>query len=155
MSRIQGQNSMGELMSCQYVAKPEGCDFTTDVGGASLTRQEFADECDINVLMERYEKAGVISHVNRFPGQFFDAADVPDYQQALHTISEAQTAFATLPARARAEFDNDPGSFVTFAADPANLPRMREWGLAPQEEAPEPPMRVEVVNTPPPAKEPS
>lgn len=150
MGRVQGQNSMGEIMTGFYVEKPDGCDFSTDIGSEpSMTRQEFAEECDVNKLMERYEKTGVISHVNRMPSQYFDAGDVPDYQGALHAIREAEMAFAALPAKARASFDNDASRFVEFASDPANVGQMREWGLAPQEAAPEPPMRVEVINPPP------
>lgn len=143
--RRQGCNSNGEVMSSFYA---EHDPVYADIGGASLTRQEFAEECDVNLLMERYEKTGVISHVNTMPAQYFDASAVPDYQGALQQIRDAEAAFAALPARARATFDNDAAAFVEFAQDPANIDQMRSWGLAEAERLPDPPMKVEVINPP-------
>lgn len=104
------------------------------VGGPSLTRQEFAEECDINNIMVRYEQTGVISHFNDGVPRYIDLTDFPDtLQGTLEMLQEAEGAFMTLPARVRAEFENDPVRFVEFAGDPNNLSQMREWGLAPPE----------------------
>lgn len=116
-----------------------------DVGGPSLTRQEFAEECDINVLMARFESTGVGPQTVTGEPRYLDLTDVPDLQHAMHVMIEADNAFMTLPAKVRKEFDNDPVKFVEFASDPENLPQMRDWGLAPPEKAPEAPLRVEVV----------
>lgn len=146
MARRQGVNANGELYDGPYVQAAD--DFGLDCSKDGLTRQEFRDECDINILMARYENTGVISHVARGEPAYFDCSEVPDLQQALAIVAHATDAFMTLPAKARAEFDNDPVRFHDFAVDPQNLPRMREWGLAPPEKVPDAPMRVEVVNTP-------
>lgn len=120
-----------------------------DLSGHSMTRQEFRDECDINVLMAHYDKAGVwpMAPEGVVP-EYLDLSDVPDFQAAMNLMLQAEKAFMTLPATVRREFDNDPGKFVSFAEDPAHLGQMREWGLAPPEPAPEAPARVEVVNPP-------
>ena len=118
------------------------------IEGPSMTREEFADECDINQIMRKYEKHGVITHVARSQPRYVDFADAPDFQSAMNQLIEAEAAFMTLPARVRKEFDNDPTLFVEYASDPDNLEQMREWGLAPPEKAPDAPMRVEVVNAP-------
>lgn len=118
--------------------------------GPSMTRQEFADECDINKLMERYEGAGGLPPP---PGTAFylDAADLPDnYMDVMNIMNDAGNAFMTLPAKVRKEFDNDPTKFVEFALNKDNLAKMREWGLAPEEAPPPPPQRVEIVNPPKP-----
>lgn len=126
--RRQGMNSNGEVMQSNYVEHdPVGLDASHD----GCTRQEFADECDINVLMERYERTGVINHYNAKPPAYLDVTEVPDLHSALAVMDEAQAAFMTLSAKVRREFDNDPLQFVEFASDPANLEQMREWGLAP------------------------
>jgi len=104
----------------------------TDVGEFSMARQEFADECDLNVLMSRYDKVGVWPLPP--PGgqpEYLDLADVPDFRQAMDLMVSADRAFMSLPASVRKTFDNDPRLFVDFASDSANLPKMREWGLAP------------------------
>lgn len=157
--RFHGVNSDGEELSSQFVDKGVH-DFSTpvtelDADGNDLypskTRQEFAAECDINVLMERYEKTGIISHVDQRIPNYVDVSDLPSYQESFEIVRRAAEAFASLPARARAEFDNDPGAFADYAADPANLERMREWGLAapaPAPEVPAAPMEVVVVDRP-------
>jgi hypothetical protein len=113
------------------------------------TRQEFAEDADINVLMARFEKTGQLpSNIGANAPAYLDVSEVPDLATALAVVEEAKRAFLALPARARAEFDNDPVAFMAFAQDPANLDQMRTWGLAPPAEVPEPPLRVEVVNEP-------
>lgn len=119
----------------------------------SLTRQEFAEECDINTIMARYEASGAISHVNRAEPMYLDTTGYPDLQGAMDQFREASAAFNALPAIVRREFDNDPQKFVDFASDPENVERLRGWGLAAPEKVPDAPMRVEVVN--PPSSEPA
>lgn len=145
----QGCNSDGEVISSVYAEhKP----VYSDTEGPSLTRQEFAAECDINNLMAQYDQTGVINHYNRVSPQYLDLTECPvDLQDALDHLQRATTAFMTLPAVVRREFDNDPRKFVEFAQDPENLPQMRTWELAPGLPNDPPPMRVEIV--PPPADE--
>lgn len=112
----------------------------------SLTRQEFAEECDINTIMERYEKSGAITHVNQTVPVYMDVASMPDLRASLDIMREASIAFFSLPAKVRREFDNSPQLFVDFAQNPENLERMREWGLAPPAKVPEPPIEVKVIN---------
>lgn len=120
-----------------------------DEDGRSMTRQEFTDECDVNKLMERYQKVGVwpLPMPNAEP-RYLDVSAVPDFAAAMQMMIDAENAFMTLPAITRREFDNDPTRFVEFAQNSENLPKMREWGLAPPEAVADPPMRVEVVNPP-------
>lgn len=114
----------------------------------SRTRQEFADECDINVLMQKFEATGVVSHVEQRQPMYLDVSEgVLPLREAIDTVRAANEAFMTLPARARAEFDNDPIRFVEFARDPKNGAKMVEWGLAQVREAP-PVVKVEVTNPP-------
>lgn len=121
-----------------------------DTGDVSRTRQEFAEECDINSIMSRYNKTGVINHFSSRAPRYVDFSEVPsDLQTAMQMFIEAENAFMRLPAAVRKEFDNDPVKFVEFAERPENLDQVRAWGLAKPAE-PEPvPMRVEVVNPPP------
>lgn len=123
----------------------------TKVSGMSRTRQEFKDECNINVIMKKYEKTGVISHTSNRQPRYVDFGDgVPDFHTAMNMMVEAEAAFMTLPAAVRKRFENDPASFVEYASDEKNIAQLREWGLAAPEKAPDAPMRVEVVNPAPP-----
>lgn len=120
----------------------------------SMTRQEFAEECDLNQIMKRYEKTGMLPVNAQSEPRYIDFTQSPaDLQEAMRVMIEAEAAFMSLPASVRRDFDNDAMRFVEFAEDGANLGKLREWGLAPPEKAPEPPMRVEVVNPPTPPSE--
>lgn len=124
----------------------------TVVSGKSRTRQEFKDECNINVIMKRYEKTGVISHVSNRQPRYVDFGDgVPDFHTAMNMMVDAEAAFMSLPASVRKRFENDPASFVEYASDVKNIEQLREWGLAAPEKVPDAPMKVEVVNPVPPA----
>lgn len=151
MPLAHGYNSDGELLSSAYVIKDNADpSFSLDCSDLpSLTRQEFAAECDINTLMAQYEKTGVINHFNRGAPQYVDFEAVPDLQTALHTLHEATAAFNNLPAIVRKEFDNDPVQFIEFATDPKNLDKMREYGLAAPLPPPERIQKVEITNPAP------
>lgn len=95
----------------------------------SRTLQSFKDECDINTIMSKYEKNGLIDHVNTYGGQYGELPDVVDYHENLNQILAAQEAFASLTANIRDRFQNDPGQFLEFVSDPENADEMRDLGL--------------------------
>lgn len=132
----------GDLYSASY---PDAIVVIADIKGPSKTRQEFSEECDINNIMARYEASGVWPFKEDVPPVYLDFVAMPDLQDAMQHMFSAQEAFARLPALARKEFDNDPVRFVEFASDPANLERMRTWGLAEPEKAPDEPQLVRIV----------
>lgn len=102
----------------------------TLMSGLSLTRQAHRDECNINSIMKKYERTGLVEHVNRFGGSYGDFVGVQDYQASVNQVMEAHEAFMTLPAAVRKRFDNDPGQFLDFVMDASNLDEMRALGLA-------------------------
>jgi len=114
--------------------------------GPSATKQSMKEECDINGIMKRFEKTGVLVHVEKRQAYFDDVSTVPDFAQAVAVVEKAREMFMSLPATIRREFDNDPASYVAFCADPANLDKMRELGIADPVVKPAP---VEVVVTNP------
>lgn len=100
--------------------------------GEGLTRQSFKKECDVNSIMAKYAKTGLIDHVSRVEARYGDFTGAPSsYLEAMQTVIDGQTAFAALPASLRKEFDNDPALFLQFMSDPANVDRMRELKLLP------------------------
>lgn len=102
----------------------------------SMTRQEFAAECDINNIMKQYD--GQWPPLPPFDeSQYQDLTDMPsDLMGAMEYHKRAEEAFMRLPAAVRREFENSPISFVDFAVDPKNIEQMRAWGLAPPKESP-------------------
>jgi phage internal scaffolding protein len=115
----------------------------------SLTRQEFAEECDINTIMAQYERTGVINHVARSDPMYLDYTSVPrDLQSAMNFMRDASSEFMRLPAHVRKEFDNDPSRFVAFAEDPKNVEKMRSWDLAKRPPEAAKPILVEMATPP-------
>ena len=83
--------------------------------GDGLAKQAFKEECDINTIMKKYEKTGLIAHVNAHGGDYGDYLSVTDYHTAMTQITEAQEAFMSLPAKLRERFGNNPANFLAFA----------------------------------------
>lgn len=95
-----------------------------------LTDQSQAADCDINRIMAQYDKSGVDAFADRLAkAQYGDATGL-DYVDAMNTIANANSLFAGMPAKIRAEFDNSPQKFLTFMEDPDNTAKMVSMGLA-------------------------
>lgn len=94
----------------------------------SLARQAMADETDVNQILARYANGGVLN-VNGKEPLYGDVSEVPDYATALRIVREADAAFATLPAKVRDRFNNDPGQLVDFVLDDSNRAEAVELGL--------------------------
>ncbi len=106
-------------------------------GGPTLTKQAFKKECDVNTIMKRFEKSGLLDHVNTHEGAYGDYTNFPqDYQACVNQVMGAKEMFDTIPAKIRARFGNDPGVFLGFATDPANKAEMIELGLVKPDQTP-------------------
>lgn len=92
------------------------------------TVQSEAEACDINNIMKKYEKTGLIEHVNA-AGRYENLPQSVDFQEAINLVMEAEASFEGLPAAVRKEFENDPAKFLLFVEDPENVERMGELGL--------------------------
>lgn len=101
----------------------------TVVEGPSRTKQAFKQECDINRIVRRWKADGVLTHVNRFKGNYGDFTGIPDYRECLDKVMYADEMFSTLPAAIRKRFDNDPANFIDFVDNPQNRDQMIEMGL--------------------------
>lgn len=101
----------------------------------SRTDQSGKEEADINTIIRNFGVTGVLP-MAKFPPTYGDFSMAGDYQTAMDLLVEAKNAFMGIPATIRATFNNDPAAFVAFCDDPANLPQLQSWGLAPSPEAP-------------------
>lgn len=97
--------------------------------GPGRTKQSFKNECDINVIMAKYVKTGLLDHFQAHKGNYGDFIVAGDYQSHLNAILEADRMFMTLPADIRKKFDNDAAKFLAFAQDESNADAMVEMGL--------------------------
>lgn len=100
----------------------------------TLTKQAFGPECNINNIMARYQKSGVVEHINNRTPVYGDFAEIPDYQTALDIVYTAEDAFLQLPSQVRKFFNNDPSFMLAFMQDPKNLDTCQKLGLIPKTE---------------------
>lgn len=98
--------------------------------GPSKTQQSAKEETDVNAILKRYSKTGVITHVNEVKAAYGDFSDVGTYQEAIDKVQNAMSEFMDLPANIRKEFHNDPANMVEFLEDPKNAKKAVELGLA-------------------------
>jgi len=91
-------------------------------------QQHHKDECDINVILERFGKTGHLP-VNAISGTYGDFSGVHDYHTALNTLIAAESEFDSLPAQIRKKFANEPSNLIEFLNDPKNKDEAIQLGL--------------------------
>lgn len=94
----------------------------------SLAQQQFRDEVDINVMLERFGVTGQMPSGVRLP-QYGDFTQVADFRSGLHTVMAARDEFMKLPAKLRNRFENDPQQFLEFCTNPDNKDEINRLGL--------------------------
>lgn len=112
----------------------------------SLAQQQFRDETDINVLVQRFSRTGVPPAPPAPPG-VAEFAEVFDFQSAMQRVVDARVAFQALPSKIRSRFHNNPAEYVAFFHDPDNRDEALRLGLI---ERPPVPPSFSPVSTPEP-----
>ena len=98
-------------------------------GDPSLTQQQFADEADINNIVDRFMKTGHIPSPTSMP-QYMDYEGVFDFQTAMNAVRQADENFMRMDSKVRARFHNSPQEFLEFFANPDNTEEAVRLGLA-------------------------
>ena len=96
---------------------------------ASLTQQQFKEESDINTIVARFMKSGVLPTSTNMP-QYVDYEGVFDFQSAMNVIRSADENFMRMDAKVRARFNNSPQEFLEFFSNPENTDEAIRLGLA-------------------------
>lgn len=117
------------------------------------TQQSFKDECNINVLMKRYEKTGILPQGRDIPMQYADVSAI-DFQSSMDRVALVRGVFSQLDARTRLRFENDPEQMLEFVANPDNAAEAVKLGLLEPRAKAQPPLKaaeepVGSVGTPP------
>ncbi len=89
------------------------------------TKQCFKNECDIEKIMARADKAGTISHLEKFEGVYADYSDFDFFEQTTK-LTAGNEIFAELPAEIRREFNQSPAEFFAYANNPENVDKLRQ-----------------------------
>lgn len=104
----------------------EGIIFPSD----SLVQRHFQDECDVNLIVDRYVKTGVMDHINETPPTYGDVSEVPtDLMSSYEAVFAAEQAFMNLPSGLRKSLDNDPSRLGAWLQDEKNYDDAVKYGL--------------------------
>lgn len=95
---------------------------------ATRTKQDLKDQCDINKIVTRFKRDGVLNHINANQPIFTDFTP-NDYQQCLNKVIDADNAFFALPSNIRERFANDPQRLLAFVQDDSNYEEGFKLGL--------------------------
>lgn len=92
------------------------------------TEQAHKKETDINQIIAKYDKTGLITHVSRFEAKFGDLTG-DDFKSMMDKVTNANSMFEQLPATIKNEFQNSPEKLLRFMENPDNRQRAIELGL--------------------------
>lgn len=122
--------------------------------GPSMAKQAMADECNINNIMAKYQKTGLVNHVSAHQGRYETLPGELDYQAGLNLVIAAQNLFDSLPSSIRTRFHNDPAQYLAFCENPDNQDEMIKMGLLPPKPVSQAMPETDVNGDPMPATDP-
>lgn len=111
-------------------------DFKGDLG---FTVQADRDDADINKIISRYLKSGVLPPISLGEPFYGDVTGFSGLADSLIKIQEADRLFMSYPADVRERFDNDKVKFIDFLENPDNRDEAIKLGLILKPVAPEAP----------------
>lgn len=110
----------------------------------TMTIQSEKDNCDINVIMNRYATCGtpLPYRADGVQPVYADVSELGDYMENYQRCKQAEEMFNALPSALRKELDNNPANLLAFIQNEANRERCVEYGLInkPAVEAPQAPV---------------
>ena len=101
-------------------------------GGKSKTKQADADAADINKIIKRFYRTGLLDDMVPGEARYGDFTGSLEYYDAMVKVREAQEDFLLAPAELRRYCDNDVGKFLDLVQDPDQLEKLKELGLDPE-----------------------
>lgn len=140
-----------EIVKGKVITKrPDGSTRVVTVNvDPSKTDQQWKKDCDVNHIVAKFLKTRQITHLNQNQGTYADVSQIRDLEQCLITVEKARSAFASLPAKIRNRFSNDPQKFIEFMQDSSKLEESYELGVRKRPEVEEEVQPPVVPPTPP------
>lgn len=95
----------------------------------SLTQQHFRKSTNINDIISKYHKTGVLPVQSMRPKNFGDFTGVVDYMDAMIRVKRVNEEFRSLPSKVRKRFENNPAELIAFLEKEGNRQEAIELGL--------------------------
>jgi len=97
------------------VVHPKGSPFASP---KAKVQEHLAASCDINEIVAKARRGIAPTNVREGVPSYLDVSDSPEsLQDAYSRVEKAEAAFSALPAKARAELDNDPRRLLAVQGD--------------------------------------
>lgn len=97
------------------------------VGDVSMTDPQFLKDTDINTILDRYNKTGVLP--TRSGGVYADVSNLGDFADVMDRVNSARREFESMPSAIRARFGHDPVAYFEFVNDPRNTEECIKLGI--------------------------
>lgn len=95
----------------------------------SRTQQHFEEETNVNSVIKKYQRTGMITHVRQGQPMYGDFTQYGDFKTQLDSVRSAFDLFSSLPAHVRKKFSNNPENLIQFLADSNNDEEAIKLGL--------------------------
>lgn len=106
---------------------------TFNDGMGSKVQKHKKKDCDINNIISKYRKTGVLGDpVHTKTPIFCDCRLKGNYHEMQNIVKNADRAFMSLPPALRAKFENDPARAFDFVSKPENTEEAVKLGLLPK-----------------------
>lgn len=93
-----------------------------------FTQQNHKRECDVNYIIAKYDKTGIISRVQQIEARYGDVTGA-DFRKAQDLVLNAQNMFDQLPADIKKRFDQNAGKLLEFMENEENRGEAIKLGL--------------------------
>lgn len=85
-------------------------------GGPTRTKQSEANDVNVNEIIKRHRRTGVVTHWSGRMPMYGDFSAQVTLQDSLNLVLEAQESFMSLPAEVRRAAKNDPVELLRMLA---------------------------------------
>lgn len=120
-SSIVDAQSLRDFLRPKFPRNPDG-------SVQYLTEQQWKDTCDVNKIIKKHDKTGLITHVSKFKADYGDLSGV-NFTDMQNKLAHIKSKFEELPADIRKRFQNDPQQLGNFLADAKNKQSAVDMGL--------------------------
>jgi len=95
---------------------------------SSMTQQQYKDECNPNVVIQRYNRTGELGRIRQSQPIYVDCTSF-DFEEARERVARIEETFMELPALLRRRFDHEPRKLLEFLQDEKNREEAIELGM--------------------------
>lgn len=95
------------------------------------TKQSFKKDCDVNVIMRKYAKTGVMDPavLEKRKGVYGDFTGIEDFMECQSKVLRAREVFSHLDAGVRSRFGHNVGNLIQWLNAPENMNEALKLGF--------------------------